>query len=121
MIRKTPTASLDPKDGSSSSLRVRFIPWQEAQLHSLDWSIRLAEILQAEMNRALNGGNASLSFRQAPLKLLSTLAMPAVLLEIGNVNQPEYRKSVVDDRFQNLVAATVLVAVEKFRAIQERP
>ena len=35
------------------------------------------------MNRALNSGQP-LAFRRGPIKLLSALAMPAVLVEIGN-------------------------------------
>lgn len=114
-----PAGNLEPAGEGAAGLRGLFIPWEQAQLGSLDWSQRLAECLQDEMNRSLNGG-AAISYRSAPLKLLASLSMPAVLLEIGNVRHSEFREKVSDAQFQNLVAATVLAAVEKFRALHER-
>jgi N-acetylmuramoyl-L-alanine amidase len=103
--------------GSPRSL---FVPWWEAQRKSLAWSERLAECVQVEMNRALNGGQR-LAFRRSPIKLLSALAMPAVLVEIGNSRVPDFQAKVESEPFQNLVAATVAGAVEKFRPLHERP
>ena len=111
----------EKKDESDKVASIRFVPWEQAQLRSLDWSTRLAEILQAEMNRTLNGGNSSPTFRYAPLKLLSSLAMPAVLLEIGNASEPQFRNTINDPQFQNSVAATILAALEKFRPLYEKP
>jgi N-acetylmuramoyl-L-alanine amidase len=104
----------------AGSARSLFVPWWQAQRKSLAWSERLAECVQVEMNRALNGGQ-TLAFRRSPLKLLSALAMPAVLVEIGNARVPDFQAKVQSDAFQNLVAATVAAAVEKFRPLYERP
>jgi len=117
------TARWITDEGSSSetrNARSLFVPWWEAQRNSLPWSERLAECVQAEMNRALNGGQP-LAFRRTPLKLLSALAMPAVLVEIGNAQVPDFRAKVESEPFQNLVAATLAAAVEKFRPLHERP
>jgi N-acetylmuramoyl-L-alanine amidase len=97
-----------------------FLPWGEAQRKSVAWSERLAEHVQAELNRALNG-RQPLPFRRSPIKLLSALAMPAVLVEIGNAHVPDFQAKVDSDQFQNLVAATLATAVEKFRPLHERP
>ena len=72
------------------------------------------------MNRALNGGQP-LAFRRSPIKLLSALAMPAVLVEIGNARVPDFQAKVESEQFQNLVASTLAAAVEKFRPLHERP
>jgi N-acetylmuramoyl-L-alanine amidase len=106
--------------GETGNARSLFTPWWEAQRNSLPWSERLAECVQTEMNRALNGGQA-LTFRRSPLRLLSALAMPAVLVEIGNARVPEFQAKLESDQFQNLVAATLAAAVEKFRPLYERP
>jgi N-acetylmuramoyl-L-alanine amidase len=106
--------------GETRNARSLFVPWWEAQRNSLAWSERLAECVQAEMNRALNGGQP-LIFRRTPLKLLSALAMPAVLVEIGNARVPDFQAKVESEPFQNLVAATLAAAVEKFRPLHERP
>jgi N-acetylmuramoyl-L-alanine amidase len=100
---------------------VQFLPWERAQVKSLKWSIRLAEILQVEMNQRLNGRNISLNFRNAPLRLLSSLAMPAVLVEIGNASQPEWKEMISDSHFQDSLAAMILAALEKYRLSYERP
>jgi N-acetylmuramoyl-L-alanine amidase len=111
----------EKKDENEKVASIRFVPWERAQVKSLDWSAHLAEILQSEMNRTLNEGNDSLTFRHAPLKLLSSLAMPAVLLEIGNASQPQFKDAISDPQFQNSVAATILAGLEKFRPLYERP
>ena len=104
----------------AGNTRSLFVPWWQAQRKSLTWSERLAECVQVEMNRALNGGQ-TLAFRRSPIKLLSALAMPAVLVEIGNARVPDFQAKVESEAFQNLVAATVAAAVEKFRPLYERP
>jgi N-acetylmuramoyl-L-alanine amidase len=109
------------EDESEKLASIRFVPWERAQLKFLDLSSSLAEILQGEMNHTLNGGNYSLTFRHAPLKLLSSLAMPAVLLEIGNASQPQFKDRINDPQFQNSVTMTIVTALEKFRSLHERP
>jgi N-acetylmuramoyl-L-alanine amidase len=115
-----PAGDVAPANVDATQLHSLFVPWEEVQLASLPWSQRLAEALQGEMNRTLNGGNSGLAYRTAPLRLLSSLAMPAVLLEIGNARQREFREKVTEAQFQNLVTATVVTGVEKFRSIHER-
>ena len=94
------------------------VRWDRAQAAVLHRSFHLAEILQAITNERFNGG-APLSFRHAPLRLLSPLAMPAVLLELGNVKQDEFRETVLTEPFQNGVAVAVLAALQQFRPIDE--
>lgn len=108
-------------DSRPIDVRGLFVPWEQAQLNSLTSSQRLAECVQTELNRALNNGDASIGYREAPLKLLSSLAMPAILLEVGNASHRDFRERANDPQFQNLVAATVVAGVQKFRAIHERP
>jgi N-acetylmuramoyl-L-alanine amidase len=115
-----PSGDVAPGDIGAAHPRSLFVPWEEVQLSSLTWSQRLAESLQAEMNRTLNSGNSALGYRTAPLRLLASLAMPAVLLEIGNAHQREFREKVGDAQYQNLVTATIVRGVEKFRSIHER-
>ncbi|MFN8006053.1 MAG: N-acetylmuramoyl-L-alanine amidase [Terriglobia bacterium] len=98
-----------------------FVPWDQSQLRSLARSERLAEMIQQEMNRSLNGGNSSIRPRQAPLRLLMPLAMPAVMIEIGDASSTDFKEKVSRNAFQNLVAATISVAVEKFHAQQASP
>ncbi len=113
-------ASLEPSKASGESVetgesnRIQFLPWNRAQSLSLNRSIQLAGLIQAELNRSINGGDASLTYRRAPLKLLSSLAMPAVLLEIGNTREPAFQQAITDDQFQTTVALGILAAIEKY-------
>jgi N-acetylmuramoyl-L-alanine amidase len=102
-------------------LRKLFVPWEEAQRSSLLQSEQLAALVQQEMNRSLNGGDSSFRPRQAPLRLLTQLIMPAVLVEIGDASSAEFKEKASKNQFQNLVAATVSIAVEKFHSLLERP
>lgn len=122
-VTKLPSKNTAPPEanGQGQAAAIQFLPWSEAQARSYKWSRRLAEIIQTEMNQKLNGGNASLSFRDAPLKLLSSLAMPAVLVEIGNASQPEWKEMIADSHFQDSVVAVVVTALEKFRPVYEKP
>jgi N-acetylmuramoyl-L-alanine amidase len=46
--------------------------------------------------------------------------MPAVLVEIGDASSAEFKEMASKNQFQNLVAATVSIAVEKFHSLQAR-
>jgi N-acetylmuramoyl-L-alanine amidase len=109
------------EEKEESGIRKLFVPWEESQRNSLLQSEQLAALVQQEMNRSLNGGDSSFRPRQAPLRLLTQLSMPAVLVEIGDASSAEFKEKAGKNQFQNLVAATVSIAVEKFHSLQERP
>jgi len=112
---------LPNEQNTSERRRIQFLTWEQAQAKSLSWSVRLAEMVQTEINQKLNGGNISSHFREAPLRLLSCLGMPAVLVEIGNASEPEWKEKISDPHFQDSLAATLLTALEKFRSSYPRP
>lgn len=115
------TLSGPGQEKEESGFTKLFLPWEESQRNILSQSKRLAELLQQEIDRSLNGGNSSFHSRQAPLRLLTQLAMPAVLVEIGDASSAEFQEKASKNQFQNLVAATVSIAVEKFHSLQKRP
>ena len=104
----------DRREGASFEL----VRWDRAQSAVFHRSYRLAAILQGVTNERINGGDL-LRFRHAPLRLLSSLAMPAVLLELGNLKRTEFREAVLAEPFQNSVAIAVLAALQQFRPIDE--
>jgi N-acetylmuramoyl-L-alanine amidase len=97
------------------------LPWDQAQLKSLERSAQLAEILQAELNHQLNGGDASVVYRHAPLRVLSALAMPAVLVELGNARFPEFKQIVNLSAYQESVVLAIWAALDKYRNQVEKP
>lgn len=116
-LAKLPPGEALAQDRSGEAA-FELVRWDRAQAAVLHRSFHLAEILQAVTNERFNGGQP-LSFRHAPLRLLSPLAMPAVLLELGNVKQDEFRETVQTEPFQNGVALAVLAALQQFRPIDE--
>ncbi len=116
-LAKLPPAEAPAQDRGVGAA-FELVRWERAQAVVLHRSFHLAEILQAVANERINGG-APLSFRHAPLRLLSPLAMPAVLLELGNVKRDGFREAVLTEPFQNGVAVAVLAALQQFRPIDE--
>lgn len=98
-----------------------FLPWDETQMHSLDLSRRLAEILQGELNQQMNRGDRSLAFRHAPLRLLAPLPMPALLVEIGNARSLDFVEWTSQAAVQEAFGLAVLTAIDKFRNRSESP
>lgn len=96
------------------SARVGFVPWDRAQWASLNRSTQLAGLMQVELNRTVNGGDWNLTYRRAPLKVLSSLAMPAVLVEIGNAREPGFQEKISDSQFQNAITSSLFAAIEKY-------
>ena len=116
-LAKLPPGEAPARDRSEGAA-FELARWDRAQAVVLHRSFHLAEILQTVSNERFNGGEP-LTFRHAPLRLLSPLAMPAVLLELGNVKQEEFREAVLAEPFQNSVALAVLAALQQFRPIDE--
>jgi N-acetylmuramoyl-L-alanine amidase len=99
----------------SSDLRLML--WDLAQQEYLKESSRFADIIQEEMNQAV--GIQGRGVKQAPFKVLVGASMPAALVELGFISNPEEEAKLVDDTFQNSVASTLEHAVERYKAEYE--
>jgi N-acetylmuramoyl-L-alanine amidase len=84
---------------------IMMILWDMAQSAYLKESQRLAEIIQEELNTLL--GTANRGIKQAPFKVLTGVACPAVLVEVAFISNPEEEKELVDERFQENVAQAI--------------
>jgi N-acetylmuramoyl-L-alanine amidase len=52
--------------------------------------------------------------RTGPVGVLASTIMPAVLIEIGNLNNPASTQALLDDTFQSRFGTTVAGAIERF-------
>jgi N-acetylmuramoyl-L-alanine amidase len=84
---------------------ITMILWDMAQSAYLKQSQRLADIVQEELNSLL--GTANRGIKQAPFKVLTGVACPAVLVEIAFISNPEEEKELVEERFQDNVAQAI--------------
>ena len=97
--------------GSSSDLKL--ILWDLAQQDYLNESSRLAQAVQEEMNRITGIQNRGV--KQAPFKVLVGATMPAALVEVAFITNPDEESMIKSDAFQKTVVDALTTAVERYK------
>ena len=92
---------------------LQMILWDMAQSSWLSESSRLAEIIQTDFNRALEIPDRGV--KQAPFRVLVGATMPAVLVEIGFISNPDEEERLRDPDFLNLIIRSLLGSIEAYR------
>jgi N-acetylmuramoyl-L-alanine amidase len=98
-------ADLDRPIDNGSQDEIMMILWDMAQSAYLKQSQRLAEIIQDELNSLL--GTKDRGIKQAPFKVLTGVACPAVLVEVAFISNPQEERELVREDFQQNVAQAV--------------
>jgi N-acetylmuramoyl-L-alanine amidase len=96
---------------------VEVIQWDLAQARHVDASAVLAGILEEELTNRVTMSSRPL--QQAPLRVLVGANMPAALVEMAYLTNPEQEKVVRSDAYQGLVAQAIFDAIVKFREYLE--
>ncbi len=112
-----PAAALPQLGGGTRAIEL--ILWEAAQARHLEQSARLATIVEAALR-----GRVEMSPRplqQAPFRVLVGANMPAVLVEIGYLSNPDEEKALTSGAHQDKVAAAIFDAISRFRDQVERP
>jgi len=99
------SAQFDKPMDTSGNDEIQMILWDMAQSAYLKQSQRLAEIVQEELNTLL--GTANRGIKQAPFKVLTGVACPAVLVEVAFISNPDEEKELVAPGFQDNVAQAI--------------
>ncbi len=94
---------------------IRMILWDMAQSAYLKQSQSLAEIIQDELNSLL--GTTNRGIKQAPFKVLTGVACPAVLVEVAFISNPEEEKDLVKEGFQSNVAEAIYRGLVRYLKI----
>jgi N-acetylmuramoyl-L-alanine amidase len=89
-----------------------------AQSAYLKQSSQLAEFVQTELNELLNTKNRGI--KQAPFKVLTGAACPAILVEVAFITNPEEEKMLQSEEFQSKVAEAVYQGLSKFLQLYEK-
>lgn len=97
--------------------RLDLIPWDLAQARHLDQSSVLASVLQEELQRQVPMSGHPI--RQAPMRLLAAANMPAALVEVAYLTNPQQEARLGTDDFKTTVAQAVFSAIVRFRAWSE--
>jgi N-acetylmuramoyl-L-alanine amidase len=97
---------------------IEIVPWDMAQFRHLDKSAELARVLEQQLR-----GRVPLAphpIERAPLPLLESANMPAVLVEMGFLSNPDQEKQLANHDFQNTLVQAVFDAVVNFRGYLEQ-
>jgi N-acetylmuramoyl-L-alanine amidase len=102
-------------ENNSSELQSRIDPstdddlmlilWDMAQNAYIKESSRLAELIQGELDAML--GTRNRGIKQAPFKVLTGVACPAVLVETAFISNPDEEQKLASDAFQAKVAEAI--------------
>ena len=89
------------------------ILWDMAQAEHLEESSSLASRIQEEL--AVVTGSEGRGVKQAPFRVLVGAAMPAVLVEVAFISNPDEEKLLASDAYQSRVAAALARGLERYR------
>ncbi len=91
---------------------IKMILWDMAQTAYLKQSSELAEDIQTELN--LLWGTANRGIKQAPFKVLTGVACPAVLVEVAFLSNPQEERKLLTDEYQQKVAEAIYSGLANF-------
>jgi N-acetylmuramoyl-L-alanine amidase len=103
----------EPLGEAPRSSDLALILWDMAQAEHLEESSALASRIQEEL--AVVTGSEGRGVKQAPFRVLVGAAMPAVLVEVAFISNPEEEKQLASDAYQSKIAASLARGIERFR------
>ncbi len=89
-----------------------FLPWRLGYRAHRQASAEAAKIFQEELGKAAPAWKFPV--RTAPLAVLASTAAPALLLEIGNLNNEANIQTLTDSGFQTRLAGAIVDAIQRF-------
>jgi N-acetylmuramoyl-L-alanine amidase len=92
---------------------IELVPWDLAQSRHLDQSIALATMLEQELHDRIP--MAPQAVDQAPLRILQSANMPAVLIEIGFMTNAAQEQAMAGGEFQSAFVQGVYNSIVRFR------
>ncbi|HVS16512.1 MAG TPA: N-acetylmuramoyl-L-alanine amidase [Thermoanaerobaculia bacterium] len=106
-------------DGAAGSgedeLGIQLILWDLAQSRHLSRSQRLASFIQQELNDTLDLRDRGV--KQAPFRVLNGATMPAVLVELGFLSNPEEEALLTDPAYRLSLVDALVDALVRFQAL----
>jgi len=106
------SAVMEERIQSEEEDDIMMILWDMAQTAYIQKSSQLAENIQKELNSLL--GTTNRGIKQAPFKVLTGVACPAVLVEVAFLSNPVEERKLITEDFQNNVAMAVYRGLTNF-------
>ena len=94
------------------------VPWEMAQLRFVDHSARWAQIVTEELSRQIPMSRRGL--QQAPFRVLVGANMPAALIEMGFISNPDQETQLASPAFQSAIVNGLLRGIIRYRDELER-
>jgi N-acetylmuramoyl-L-alanine amidase len=95
------------------SREIEFVPWAVAQIPHLERSQALATIIEQQFRRRIP--LAARPIEAAPLRVLESANMPAVLIEMGYLTNADQARALASGEFQNAFVQAAFDAIVRFR------
>ncbi len=116
------TASSEASSNSAATPRPilqhrYFRPWESANADNFQLNEMLAEFAQSELSVLWN--QEAPPPRMAPLRPLGNVVMPALLVEVGNLNSDADVRRLLNPQFQTQIAGALTNAVQRFIPVYE--
>jgi N-acetylmuramoyl-L-alanine amidase len=92
---------------------IEMVPWDLAQTRHLDRSTTFAQMLEQQLRERVP--LAAKPIDDAPLRVLESANMPAVLVELGYLSNPDQEKLIAGDGFQSAFVQAFYDAVVHYR------
>jgi len=102
---------------TASQSDLKLILWDLAQQEYLAESNRFAQSIQEEMNAL--AGIQNRGVKQAPFKVLVGATMPAALVEVAFISNPDEETKLRNEQFQNTVVDALTRAVQRYKSDYE--
>ena len=110
-------ASSAEEQQDDPELDLKMILWDLAQSYHLAESQRFASLVQEELNLTL--GLRDRGVKQAPFRVLMGANMPAVLVELGFLSNPEEEAKAQSPTHQADLVAALVRATQRFKTQME--
>jgi N-acetylmuramoyl-L-alanine amidase len=114
---ETENASAKAAQQPAGASDLKLILWDLAQQEYLSESSQLAKSIQVELNGVT--GVTGRGVKQAPFKVLVGATMPAALVEVAFITNPEEEAKINSAEFQNVVVEALTRAVDRYKTEYE--
>ncbi len=91
--------------------------WDLAQSRHLTESQRLANLVQGELNETLQLKDRGV--KQAPFRVLVGATMPAILVELGFISNPDEEKKLQDPDYRAQLVEALVKAIARYKETAE--
>ena len=87
--------------------------WEMAQARHLDQSAVFAKLIEQELRRRVPMSPRAI--QEAPFRVLVGANMPAVLIEMGFISNPDQEQAFLSENFQSSIVAAIVESVVTFQ------